>query len=422
MGDRHLCKCVEGWGGESGDEILMLRVLTVSSLFPDSTRPTFGIFVEKQTLGLAAHRDVDLRVVAPIGVPPALLRQFSALHRGLSTQPRHEVWKGLEVYRPLFTTVPLVEGRWSALSMWWALLPILDEIRRDFPFDVIDTEFFFPDGPAAMRLADRYDVPFSIKARGADISFWAGKAACRRQIVAAGQTADGLLAVSGALREEMISLGMPADRITVHHTGVDQRAFRPTDRTAAKASLDLSGPVVLTVGHLIPRKGQTLVIDAMTSLPDATLLIVGDGPDRHALEQQITANRLQDRVHMLGPKAHADLPALFAAADVMVSPSTSEGLANVWVESLACGTPIVITDIGGAREVVDRPAAGRIVERNAAAIAAGIAEVLVNPATREETAAAAKRFTWERNTEALYAHLKGLVNKAPPFQRRGWGG
>jgi glycosyltransferase involved in cell wall biosynthesis len=400
----------------------MLRVLTLSSLFPDSARPTFGIFVEKQTLGLAAHPDVDLRVVAPIGVPPSLLRRFSSLHRGLSTQPRHEVWKGLQVYRPLFTTVPFVEGRWSALSMWWALLPLLDEIRRDFPFDVIDTEFFFPDGPAAMRLANRYDVPFSIKARGADISFWGGRAACRRQIVAAGQAANGMLAVSGALREEMIALGMPADRIIVHHTGVDQAAFRLTDRGAAKAALGLSGPVILTVGHLIPRKGQALVVDAMRSLPDATLLIVGDGPDLGALERQVTAHGLQDRVHMLGPKAHTELPPLFAAADVMALPSASEGLANVWVESLACGTPIVITDIGGAREVVDRPAAGRIVERNAGAIAAGIGEVLANPPTREDTADAAKRFTWERNTEALYAHLVGLVKKASPFQGRGWGG
>jgi len=397
----------------------MLRVLTLSSLFPDSTRPTFGIFVEKQTLGLAAHPEVELRVVAPIGVPPAPMLRFSAVHQALAAQPRQEVWKGLQVYRPLFTTAPLGGGRWNTLSMWWALLPLLDEIRRDFPFDIIDTEFFFPDGPAAMRLARRYDVPFSIKARGADISFWSGKPGCRRQITAAGQAADGLLAVSGALRDEMIALGMPADRIKVHHTGVDQAAFRPSDRAAAKAAFGLSGPVILTVGHLIPRKGQALVIDAMTSLPDATLLIVGDGPDRAALERQIAARGLQDRARMLGPKMHADLPALFAAADVMVLPSASEGLANVWVESLACGTPIVITDVGGAREVVDRPAAGRIVERNVEAIAVGIAEVLMNPPKREETAEPAKRFTWKRNSEALYAHLKGLVDakiKPLPFK------
>jgi glycosyltransferase involved in cell wall biosynthesis len=161
------------------------------------------------------------------------------------------------------------------------------------------------------------------------------------------------------------------------------------------------------------------VIDAMTSLPDATLLIVGDGPDRAALERQIAARDLQDRARMLGPKMHADLPSLFAAADVMALPSASEGLANVWVESLACGTPIVITDVGGAREVVDRPAAGRIVERNVEAIAVGIAEVLTNPPKREETAEAAKRFTWKRNSEALYAHLKGLVDakiKPLPFK------
>ena len=124
---------------------------------------------------------------------------------------------------------------------------------------------------------------------------------------------------------------------------------------------------------------------------------------------QIVARGLQDRVRLIGPKPHAELPALFAAADVMALPSASEGLANVWVEAIASGTPIVISDIGGAREVVDRPAAGRIVERDPGAIAAAIRELLANPPVQAETAAAAAKFTWERNTASLYAHLKGLV-------------
>jgi glycosyltransferase involved in cell wall biosynthesis len=389
----------------------VLRVLTLSSLFPDATRPTFGVFVEKQTLGLAAHPDVELRVVAPIGIPPAPLLPFLPHYKALATLPRFESWKGLPVYRPRFATLPGIGGWTNPIAMWWALLPLLADIRQDFPFDVIDTEFFFPDGPAAMRLARHFDVPFSIKARGADIQYWAGQTPSRHGIVAAGKAADGLLAVSAALRQEMIALGMPGERITVHHTGVDQSAFRPADRAAAKAVLGIEGPLAITIGYLIPRKGQALTIDAMAELPDAHLLIVGQGPDQAALEAQIATRGLQGRVHLIGPKPHEALPALLAAADVMVLPSASEGLANVWVEALACGTPIVITDIGGAREVVDRPAAGRLVDRTASAIAAGIREVLANPMPREETAAAAAKFTWERNTEALYVLLRGLVNK-----------
>jgi glycosyltransferase involved in cell wall biosynthesis len=106
---------------------------------------------------------------------------------------------------------------------------------------------------------------------------------------------------------------------------------------------------------------------------------------------------------------HADLPGLIAAADVMALASSSEGLANAWVEALACGTPIVIPDAGGAREVVTMSAAGRIVAREAGAFAEAIGELLADPPTPAQTAAAAAPFSWERNARELRAHLAGLV-------------
>jgi glycosyltransferase involved in cell wall biosynthesis len=393
-----------------------LRVLTLSSLYPDRTRPTFGVFVERQTLGLAARPDVEVRVAAPIAVPPTALLKLHPHYRDLSSQPRVEQYKGLTVYRHPFRTLPFIGKRWNPLSIAWALIPLLDDVYREFPFDVIDAEFFYPDGPAAMRIARHFNVPFSIKARGGDIHFWTDNPACKRAIQAAGKAADGLLAVSEEMRNDMIALGMPAERIKVHHTGVDQAAFHPMDRAAAKAALGINGPLILTVGYLIARKGQTLVIDAMLEIPDATLLIVGQGPDKAALEDQIRARGLQDRVRLIGPKAHEDLPPLFAAADVMALPSASEGLANVWVEATACGTPIVIADIGGAREVVESPSAGRIVERTPAAIAAAINELLANPPAQAEVAKAAAKFTWARNTETLYAHLRSIVDAFPGKQ------
>lgn len=388
----------------------MLRVLTLSTLFPDRTRPGFGGFVERQTLGLAAHRDVALRIVAPFAVPPTRWAQRHPVYREISRLPARECWKGLDVHRPQFPTLPLIGGRINPWSLWWTLIPLLDAIREDFPFDVIDAEFFYPDAPAAVRLGRRYGVPVSIKARGSDIHMWGAIPACRRMIVAAGRAADGMLAVSGALRDDMIALGLPGDRIRVHHSGVDQAMFRLQDRAGAKAALGISGPLVVTAGNLIALKGQGLVIEAMRSLSGVTLLIAGRGPDHGKLAAQITADGLQDRVRLLGAMPHDQLPGLFAAADVVALPSASEGLANVWLEALACGTPIVITDVGGAREVVDRPAAGQLVARNASAIAAGIAELLAGPAPQAEVAETIRDFTWERNSETLYTHLKGLVD------------
>lgn len=387
----------------------MLRVLTLATLFPDATRPNFGVFVERQTLGLAAHPDVDLRVVAPLGVPPW---PMTALPRyaPLAALPRHEVWKGLSVLRPRFANLPGTGGRWHAAMLARQLKPLLAKLRRDFPFDVIDAEFFYPDGPAAVALGRHFGVPVSVKARGADIHHW-GQGSTARQVLAAGRAADGLLAVSAAMRDDMAALGMAADRIKVHHTGVDLARFAPADRAAAKAALGVVGPLVVSLGALIDRKGHGLVIDAVASLPGVTLLIAGEGRDRPQLARQIALLGVGDRVRLLGAIPHADLPALLAAADVMALASASEGLANAWVEALACGTPIVITGAGGASEVVTDPAYGRIVPRTAADFARAIGDLLANPPDPAKVRQGDGRFTWEANTAALYAHLHSLAQK-----------
>ncbi|MBP2277388.1 MULTISPECIES: glycosyltransferase [Sphingomonas] len=387
----------------------MLRVLTLSTLFPDASRPNFGVFVERQTLGLAAHPDVDLRVVAPLGMPPWPLARHGH-YAPLAALPERETWKGLDIRRPRFLALPGTGGRFHAGATVRRLTPMLTALRRDFRFDVIDAEFFFPDGPAAVALGHHFGVPVSIKARGADIHHWGHVSATAAQVIAAGQAADGLLAVSQAMRSDMAALGLTESRIRVHHTGVDLDRFGPRDRAAAKAAYGVTGPLIVSLGALIPRKGHDVVVEAMASLPGATLLIAGEGPARAALTTQIATLGLADRVRLLGSVPHGDLPALLGAADVMALASASEGLANAWVEALACGTPIVITSAGGAAEVVTEPAFGRIVDRSTSAFAEAIGAVLANPPSAQNVRRGAERFTWAANTAALYDHLAGLVS------------
>ena len=388
----------------------MLRVLTLSSLFPDVHRPNFGIFLERQTLGLAALEGIELQVVAPVGLPPFPLRLHPHFS-GRGRLPSVESWKRLKVHRPAFPHLPGPGMRLAPLMMARRLLPLFRSIRADFPFDIIDTEYFWPDGPAAVALGRALNVPVSIKARGSDIHLWGKRGFSRRQIVEAGQAADGMLAVSAALKHDMTALGLPEEKIQVHYTGVDLDRFVIADRSIGKAALGLSGPLVLAVGYLIERKGQDIVVEAMRHLPEASLILIGDGPARPALEARIAQAGLESRVRLAGSVPHQDLPRWFAAADVSVLPSASEGLANVWVESLACGTPIVIADVGGAREVVDNPAAGRIVERSPHAVADAIRELLLSPAPRDATRQTATRFTWSANAEALAKHLSELVQR-----------
>jgi teichuronic acid biosynthesis glycosyltransferase TuaC len=394
----------------------MLRVLTLASLFPDSSRPTFGPFVERQTLGLAAHPKVELRVVAPIGLPPWPLSRHSR-YRGFDAVPLVETWKGVEVYRPRFLNLPATNGRFTAAAMARAVTPVLRAVRHDFPFDVIDAEFFFPDGPAAVKLGEMFDVPVSIKARGADIHFWGHNPATSAQVVAAGWAATGLLSVAGALKADMVALGMPEDRIKVHYTGVDLSIFRAGERLAAKAAVGVSGPLVVSVGALIPRKRQALTIESVARLDGVTLALIGKGEDLQMLKDLAERLGMTDRVRFLGVLPHRDIAMWLAAADAMCLPSKSEGLANAWVEALACGTPIAITDVGGARELLDRPEAGYLVEPTVESVAEALADLIKNPRAPSSVRATAERFTWEANRDALYTHLASLTD--PESLRQG---
>jgi len=388
----------------------MLRLLVLSTLFPDASRPNFGIFVERQTLSLAARDDVEVRVVAPLGLPPFPLSYLSR-YAPLAALPRREQWKGLTVDRPRFLNLPGTGGRFHAGALAAALTPLLEEIRRDFPFDVISAEFFFPDGPAAVALGKRFGVPVSIKARGSDIHDWGRRRHVGPQVIAAGQAADGMLAVSEAMRGDMIAMGIPGDRIEAIATGVDLTRFAPRDRAAAKAELGVTGPLVLSVGALIPLKGHDIVIDAVATLPGVALWIAGEGPDGKRLETQIERLGLGDRVRLLGSIPPERVAAALAAADAMALASEREGLANAWLEALASGTPIVIPDVGGARQVVTSPAAGRIVPRTAPAFAEALAALIATPPDAADTRAVAEPFTWAANSARLHAFLSRLAGQ-----------
>lgn len=382
----------------------MLRVLTLSTLFPDASRPRFGPFVELQARNLAAHRGVELRVVAPRGIPP-----MGALHpryRALAAIAEEERWHGLHVYRPRYRHLPATGGRFDAGQLARALTPLLESIRRTFAFDMIDAQFFFPDGPAAIKLGRAFGVPVSIKARGADIHYWGMQNdATRAQVIAAGQAATGMLAVSEALKADMAALGLPAERIAVHRTGIDRTLFRVRDRAAAKAALGVSGPLLVSVGNLIERKGHAIVVDALAQLPDARLVIIGQGDQQAAIEARITRLALGDRVRLIGSKPHDVVADWLAAADAMVLMSASEGLANGWVEALASGTPLVIADVGGAREIVDTPEAGVLAAREPLAVAGAIRALLARDVDRDAVARTVADYSWEANAAMLFDHL-----------------
>lgn len=384
----------------------MLRVLVLSSRFPDRLRPNLGNFVERQTLELAARPGLEVEVIAPLGRAPFPLSL--AASGALAGLPTEEVWKALRVHRPRFTRFPYA-ARLRPGALTRRLLPLAGAIRRRFPFDVVSAEFSWPDGPAAVALGRALGVPVVIKARGMDFEGRTHRSALRRQLVAAGTAAQGLLAVSESVRQAMIAAGLPAARIAVHRPAVDTDLFRPGDRVAVKARLGIAGPLLLAVGNLIPQKGHVLAIEALPLLEGATLIIAGGGPERPALLARARTLGVSDRLRLPGSMPHALLPALFAAADVTIHPSLVEGFGNVRLESLACGTPLVTTTVGDGPLIVDRPATGRIVEPDPAAIAAAVRDLLADPPSPEAVRARVGDFSWARQAAELERHLESAA-------------
>jgi glycosyltransferase involved in cell wall biosynthesis len=392
------------------------HVLALSTLYPNPVNPRFGTFVARSLEALAKRGDWRVTVVNPIGLPPLALGRY----RPLADLPASNAEGGITIHRPRFTLIPRIGARRNAAAIARACLPLVRRIHAEAPIDVLDAQFFFPDGPAAARISREMGLPLSIKSRGSDISFWGTQDFARAQMLDAASAATGLLAVSRDLAGQMAGMGMDTDKITVHYTGLDRDRFRPLEHTQLRAQLSRelgfalpdNAPMLACVGALIERKGQGIAIAALKHIPGARLVLIGKGEDEARLRALAASEGVADRVHFAGSLDHDMMPLILSAADVMVLPTVNEGLANAWVEALACGTPVVTCDVGGARELIVNDTAGRLVERTGTAVAAGVNAVLNAPPEREAVAALTEGFSWEANAAALAAHYERLAGAA----------
>lgn len=400
----------------------MKHALVLSTLYPNVASPRFGTFVARSMESLAARGDWAVTVINPIGMPPMGLGALSERYRALQNTPEHIVEGGVNVYRPRFTLIPKVGARRNASAIAKAALPVAQAIHAAHRVDLVDAQFFFPDGPAAAVLAEELNRPLTIKARGSDITYWGGVDYACDQMREAASSARGLLSVSEALADQMVTaLGTTRQKIRVHYTGLDRDRFRPLGHTQLRTqlaselgfALPSAAPLLACVGALVARKGHDIAIEALAHLsaehPEARLLLVGKGEEERSLRTLAKAKGVADRVHLTGAIDHDLLPIILSAADIMVLPTANEGLANVWVEAIACGTPVVTCDVGGARELVTSETAGRLVDRNAAAVAQGVREVLSTPHDPQEVAALAQAFDWTDHADQLAEYYDSLI-------------
>ncbi len=377
-----------------------VRIVTYTTLYPNAVRPNHGIFVENRLRKLVADRRIAARVVAPVPWFPFTSARFGD-YGGFARVPRDETRHDLDIAHPRYPTIPKIG---MTAAPWLLYRGSLGAMRRLMAsgrdFDLIDAHYFYPDGVAAALLGRRLDKPVVITARGSDVNLIASYDRPRRMILWAATRAARVITVSDALRRQLIDLGAPAEKIVTLRNGVDLETFRPVERKAARRALGIDGRVIATVGNVIETKGQRLVVRALARIPDARLLIVGDGADVPVLKALTAELGVGGRVRFMGRVAHDRLRDVYGAADVSVLASVREGWPNVLLESMACGTPAIATRVGGVPEIITGPESGAIVDdRTPEAIARAIVDLLAHPPAREATRAYAEKFSWDATTK-----------------------
>ncbi|WP_078118918.1 glycosyltransferase [Thiosocius teredinicola] len=380
-----------------------MKILTFSTLYPNSRQASHGIFVEnrlRQLLGYAP--EVEARVIAPVPWFPfkhPLFGEYAKFAGVEKTETRH----GIDVVHPRYLVIPKIGMGWTPGLLYRAVRPYVQAVRdQGFDFDLIDAHYFYPDGIAAMRLAQEFGRPFTVTGRGTDLNLIPQYAGPREQILEVTREAAHMMTVAGALKDYLREMGVADDRATVLRNGVDLNFFQPpSDRSTLREAVAYTQrPTLLSVGHLIERKGHHLVIEAMQQLPEFDLVIAGDGPEAAALKQLVERMGVQSQVTFAGRLGQEALRQHYQAADALVLASSREGWANVLLEAMACGTPVVATPVDGTPEVVAAPAAGRLTpDRSAAGVAASVKALFADLPERAATRAYAEGFSWDETSQ-----------------------
>jgi teichuronic acid biosynthesis glycosyltransferase TuaC len=395
-----------------------MRALVLSSVFPNAVQPTLGVFVQERLRRVAERCDV--RVVAPVTWFP-----LNGLIRGrhLDAIPATESQHGLEVLHPRFFCVPRYLKWLDAATYAASLLPMLRRLRERFAFDLIDAHFAYPDGAAAVMLGKALRVPVMITLRGSIVRL-SRYPLHRPQLQWALRGASRIVSVSESLKRVAVGLGIEPSRIRVIPNGVDATRFAPVDRASARRACGLpeDRTILLAVGGIYEGKGHHLVVEALASLvrrhPDLLYVMVGreQAGDRYRgeLERVIAARGLTRHVLFAGARLHDELPAWYAAADLFCLATRSEGWANVLLESLACGVPVVTTDVGGNAEIVRGGQDGILVPHGQPeALVRAIDAALQRDWDRSELVRHARGHHWDRVADAVVEEFRCMVPTAP---------
>jgi len=386
------------------------KILFLSSQFPNRAEPNSASFNRQQVESLCQRCDVV--VVAPIPWFP--FKKFKIKRDDRKRLFEKEKLFGTDVYHPPFFYIPKTFRLIYGFLYFICVYPLCLDIYRRFKFEAIYVTWAYPDGFAAMLLARALRKPFLIKVHGSDININFKYSMRKRLILYVLKRANKIFTVSASLKDKLVANGIPEQNISVLYNGVDTEKFKPMPQWEARKSLGITykGKIILFIGNLKKTKGIEYLVSAMAKMDGKSgnrmLFIVGCGPDKFFFDTLIRKEGLEGTVVMAGEYIHSKIPLWINSCDVLCLPSLTEGLPNVILEALACGKPVVATDVGGVREIFrgnDIP--GKLViPKSASDLTKAIFEVLSATWDAHEIAKCVKDFSWDNNARSLNGDLK----------------
>ncbi len=389
-----------------------MRILALTNLYPNPWQPLRATFNRQQFRALATGGEHEVQVIAPI----AWAGEWSARGRTTASEDlpedRKRLYDGMVIHHPRYLYTPKILRGWYGRFFIESVRACFRGVVEQFRPDIVLGCWAYPDGWAAVQLAREADLPVAIKVHGSDLLTIDDQPAKKRATSDALRSCDAVIAVSRNLKERAVQLG--ADRAKVHivYNGVDTNLFCPGSREEAARHVGLTStdPLILFVGNLAPVKGLDVFLDSLATLKRDDrrfqCVLVGEGPLRASLESRIESLGLRGQVRLAGAMPPAQLPHWYRAADLFVLPSRSEGVPNVLLEAMACGTPCIASHVGGIPEIA--PAQSLVPAGDSSALASSIARALAS-GNRQATSGVSTPGNWSASAHALANVLQAAV-------------
>ena len=396
-----------------------MRILVFTSLYPNNIWPSHGVFIKERMTQVAKFKKCMVKVIAPVPYYPRIgwgRRQLFSLVN------RYEKIEGVDVYHPRYFITPKIGMSFYGVMMFLSVFPFVKRIQKEFDFDIIDAHYVYPDGLAAVLLGITLKKPVVVSARGSDINLFPRFPIIRKLIQYTLRNTNKIITVSQALKQIILEMSISGDKISCIPNGVHQSKFYRIPQTDARREIRLpvDKKIVLSVGNLKLNKGFDLLIKSLKVLvedsrdQDILLVIVGEGKYRRVLVELVSSLNLDEHVMFVGRVPHEELYRWYSAANCFCLASEHEGWPNVVLESLACGTPVVATSVGGIPDILSLNNIGILTDRSVNDIADKLSRAFRTSWNPDEIVKHAKQYTWNRSALSVFQVFESVLHQHSP--------